>query len=232
MRLALTLKGQGKHYEALGEFTMITKLAPNYGEAWKEKGVAEGLIARMIPANERSKAGWLPDGHDALERATLLIPEDFDAWSSLGGILKNVRQDLVGARKMYARAAKLSGGHPYPLLNALKLEALSTGKLDLEGVSDQLKKAEDIRRAQTLATPPVDVPWCYFDLAEIQLYRHDRDGFLATLQQAIEACDAAWQVQTFHDSLKNTLVAKGIELDGLSEGIKTLEETLSARIWS
>ena len=232
MRLALTFKRQGKHYEALGEFTMLTKLAPNYGEAWREKGIVEGLIARMIPANERSKAGWLPDGHDALERATLLIPEDFDAWTSLGGVLKNVRHDLVKAHAMYARAAKLSGGHPYPLLNALKLEALSTGKLDLEVASDQLKKAEDIRLAQTLATPPVDVPWCYFDLAEIQLYRNQRDGFLATLQQAIEACDAAWQVQTFRDSLTNTLVAKGIELDGLSEAIECLEEALRTRTWS
>jgi len=232
MRLALTLKGQGKHYEALGEFTMITKLAPNYGEAWREKGVAEGLIARMIPADKRSKASWLPDGHDALQRATLLIPDDFDTWSSLGGILKNVRQDLVGSHKMYAHAAKLSGGHPYPLLNALKLEALNTGKLDLEAVGEQLNKAEDIRRAQTLATPPTDTPWCYFDLAEIQLYRHQRDEFLASLRLGIEACDAAWQVQTFHDSLTNTLIAKGIVLDGLSEGIECLEEALRTRSWS
>jgi tetratricopeptide (TPR) repeat protein len=231
MRLALTLKGQGKHYEALGEFTMITKLAPNYGEAWREKGVAEGLIARMIPANERSKASWLPDGHDALQRATLLIPDDFDTWSSLGGILKNVRQDLVGAHKMYAHAAKLSGGHPYPLLNALKLEALNTGKLDLEAVSEQLTKAEDIRRAQTLASPPTDTPWCYFDLAEIQLYRNQREEFLASLRQGIDASDA-WQVQTFHDSLKNTLIAKGIDLEGLSEGIECLEEALRTRSWS
>jgi hypothetical protein len=186
----------------------------------------------MIPASDRTKATWLPDGHDALKRATLLIPEDFDAWSSLGGMLKNVRKDLVGAHKMYAHAAKLSGGHPYPLLNALKLEALNTGKLDLEAVSEQLKKAEDIRRAQTLATPPTDTPWCYFDLAEIQLYRNQRDGFLATLHQGIEACDAAWQVQTFRDSLKDTLIAKGIELDGLSEGIESLEEVLRTRNWS
>jgi tetratricopeptide (TPR) repeat protein len=232
MRLALTLKSQGKHYEALGEFTMITKLDPNYGEPWREKGVAEGLIARMIPADQRAKASWLPDGHDALVRATLLIPDDFDAWASLGGQLKNVRQDPVGAHKMYAHAAKLSGGHPYPLLNALKLEALNTGKLDLEAASDQLMKAEDMRWAQTLATPPADTPWCYFDLAEIQLYRNQRDGFLASLSQAVEACDAAWQVQTFRDSLKNTLVAKGIDLDGLAEGIEFLEETLRTRNWS
>lgn len=230
MRLALTLKGQGKHYEALGEFTMITKLAPNYGEAWREKGVAEGLIARKIPANDRPK--WLPDGYDALKRATLLIPEDFDTWASLGGMFKNVRQDLVRARQMYAYAAKISNGHPYPLLNALKLEALTSGKLDLEAISEHLEKAADIRRAQTLATPPADAPWCYFDLAEIQLYRHHRDEFLSLLHQGIQVCNAPWQVETFRDSLKNLLVAKIIEFDGVSEGIECLEEALRSRSWS
>jgi hypothetical protein len=34
------------------------------------------------------------------------------------------------------------------------------------------------------------------------------------------------------DSLKDTLIAKGIELDGLSEGIDSLEEVLITRSWS
>lgn len=232
MRLALILKSQGKHYEALGEFTMITRLSPGYGEAWREKGVAEGLIARLIPADQRSKATWLADGHEALMRATLLIPEDFDTWSSLGGLLKNVRHDLEGAHKMYAHAAIISHGHPYPLLNALKLEALTTGRLDLESVKEPLMKAEELRRGQTHAKPPVDVPWCYFDLAEIQLYRHQKDAFLATLHQAINACTAAWQVETFYKSINSTLVARDIGLDGLAEGIQILEEALRSRNWT
>ena len=120
MRLGLTLKRQGEHYQALQEFITVTKLAPDYGEAWKEKGIVEGLVARMIPASKRQKAKWLSDGYDSLKRATLLIPEDFDAWSSLGGMIKNVREDFATAQKMYAHAAKISDGHPYPLLNALK----------------------------------------------------------------------------------------------------------------
>jgi tetratricopeptide (TPR) repeat protein len=232
MRLGLILKRQGKHHEALGEFTMITRLSPSYGEAWRERGVAEGLIARMIPAEKRAKAPWLHDGHDSLVRATMLIPEDFDAWSSLGGVLKNVREDRVAAQSMYAKAARISNGHPYPLLNALKLEALTTGKLDLEGINEQLQQAEDLRRGQTLATPPADTPWCYFDLAEILLYRHQKQAFLATLQQAIAACDSAWQVETFAKSLTDTLVAKGIELDGLDQGLQLLEESLRNRTWT
>jgi tetratricopeptide (TPR) repeat protein len=226
MRLGLTLKRRGQHYEALQEFAAITKLAPDYGEAWKEKGIVEGLIARMIPADKRQKTQWLPDGYASLNRATLLIPDDFDAWSSLGGILKNVREDFANAQRMYTHASNISDGHPYPLLNALKMEALHTGKLDLEPVRKQLKKAKKLRLAQTLATPPADTPWCYFDLAEIQLYQGDKDGFLDYLRKGIESCNAEWQPQTFRDSLEKTLVAKGIAFDGLADGIKLLDEAI------
>jgi tetratricopeptide (TPR) repeat protein len=226
MRLGLTLKRQGQHYEALQEFATITKLAPDYGEAWKEKGIIEGLIARMIPKKKRQEAKWLPDGYASLERATLLIPDDFDAWSSLGGILKNVREDYANAHKMYTHASNLSDSHPYPFLNALKMEALHTGKLDLDPVRKQLKKAKKLRLAQTLATPPADTPWCYFDLAEIQLYQRDKDGFLDYVRKGIECCDAGWQPETFRDSLQKTLVAKGIAFDGLADGIKLLDEAI------
>lgn len=228
MRLGLTLKQQGKHCAALEEFVTVTKLTPDYGEAWKEKGIVEGQIARRIPAEQRKKMQWLADGHDSLERSTLLIPEDFDAWSSLGGVLKNVRADFAGAQTMYTHAAKISGGHPYPLLNALKLKAQHTGKLDLEPVREQLKAAEKLRKAQTLATPPTDVPWCYFDLAEIRLYQCDKDGFLEYLETGIQSCNADWQPQTFRDSLRDTLFAKDIDFPGLSEGIKRLEDAISA----
>lgn len=225
-RLGLILKRQGKYYQALEEFTTLTKLAPGYGEAWKEKGVIEGQIARMIPVEARKKTQWLSDGHDSLTRATLLIPGDFDAWSSLGGVLRNVRADFAGARRMYAHAANISGGHPYPLLNALKMEALHTGKLDLEPVRDQLKAAEKLRRGQSLTKPPTDTPWCYFDLAEIRLYQDDEDNFLKYVKAGIKTCNASWQPKTFRDSLHNTLVAVGIDFSGLSEGIALLDEAV------
>ena len=70
MRLGLALRRDGEHYEALEQFSTITKLAPDYGEAWKEKGVLQGMIARVIPEADRKKQKWIPDGYDALERAT------------------------------------------------------------------------------------------------------------------------------------------------------------------
>ncbi len=184
MRLGLALKRDGKHYEALEECITITKLAPGYGEAWKEKGVVEGLIARKVPKG--SRPAWLPDGYDSLKRATMLIPEDFDVWSSLGGVLKNVRGDLATARQMYAHTANISDGHPYPLLNALKLMARDTGKLNLAPVREQLEKAAKLRLAQTLTTPPSDPPWCYFDLVEINLYQGNKKGFLDYVKKGID----------------------------------------------
>ena len=225
MRLGLTHKMAGRYQEALEEFTTLTRLAPGYGEAWKEKGVIEGLIARSIAAEKRPK--WLNDGSSSLQRAALLIPGDFDVWSSLGGVLKNVRGERVAARRMYQKAAELSDGHPYPLLNALKLEALETGTLDLQSVSAQLATAESLRRAQAEATPPTDVPWCFFDLAEIHLYQQDVPGFLEWLGRGIASCNADWQLTTCRKSLHDTLVARGIALDGLDAGMALLDEAIA-----
>ena len=228
MRLALILKNQGNLYDALQEFVTITRLQPDYGEAWKEKGVIEGLLARKLKDNERKKTKWLPDGYDSLKKATLLIPNDFDAWSSLGGVLKNVHGDFDSAHKMYKHASEISDGHPYPLLNALKLEALETGKLSLKPISSLLKKAKKLRVAQSEASPPVDTPWCYFDIAEISLYQNDKEGFLDFLKEGLDSCSEKWQPETLLNSLKDTLVEKNIKLDGLQEGLNLISEAIAS----
>ncbi|MEF8732987.1 MAG: hypothetical protein V5B40_14110 [Candidatus Accumulibacter meliphilus] len=51
-------------------------------------------------------------------------------------------------------------------------------KIDLGPSGDRLERAESMRKAQTQATPPADTPWCFYDLAEIHLYRCDHDGFI------------------------------------------------------
>ena len=89
-----------------------------------------------------------------------------------------------------------------------------------------LKKAMELRRAQCRATPPADAPWCFFDLAEINLYRNNPAEFLASLNEGIAASTASWQPQTFRDSL-NTLVAQAIKLDGLSEGLQRLDAAIA-----
>jgi tetratricopeptide (TPR) repeat protein len=226
MRLGLILKREGRMQEALEEFVTLTRLAPTYAEAWKEKGVIEGLIARSFKTDKRPD--WLQDGFASLDRARHLNPDDFDTWSSLGGVLKNVRKDPVQALAMYRKAAQISDGHPYPLLNALRLQAQGQGGLDLgaASVQEQLVRARSLRLAQTQAEPPADTPWCFFDLAEIALYQGDGAGFLATVDAGLAACTQGWQRETFLNSLRGLATQTGIEgllRDVLAEGIARLE---------
>jgi tetratricopeptide (TPR) repeat protein len=222
MRLGLILKSLKRHFEALEQFSFITQLAPDYAEAWREKGLVESLINRLIPENLRP--AWLPTGEDALRQATAINPQDFDAWSIWGGMLRR-RQDFVGACEKYERAAQVSNNHPYPLLNALKLEAMTTGNIDVAHRKAQLQAAEELRRSQSLTVPPTDTPWCFYDLAEMKLYQGDRDGFLGYLDQAL-GCSEEWQIETFRRTLQETLVDNKINLSGLEEGMAKIRQAM------
>jgi tetratricopeptide (TPR) repeat protein len=226
MRLGLVLKSEGRLHEALEEFVTLTRLAPGYAEAWKEKGIIEGLIARSFKTDKRP--AWLQDGYESLQRACHLNPQDFDAWSSLGGVLKNVRKQPELALPMYRKAAQVSDSHPYPLLNALRLAADGKGGLDLGApeLQQQLAKARQLRQAQAAAEPPADTPWCFFDLAEIALYQSDAAGFDAVLQAGIQACTQGWQLETFLKSLQGLAANTGIQglpRDLLAEGVRRIE---------
>ncbi|MEM9151480.1 MAG: hypothetical protein AAGB19_13640 [Cyanobacteria bacterium P01_F01_bin.3] len=230
MLLGLLLKEMGRYYEALEEFITVSRLRPDYGASWKEKGILQGLIARTIPSEARSQIGWLPDGYAALERATRLVPDDFDAWASLGGQLRNVQGDHERAALMYRRAAEISGGHPYPLLNALKEQAFATGVLDLKTAELQLQRARELRLAQAASEPPTDAPWCFFDLAEIELFSGNSGEFRKQLQSGVDYCpeDETWQIKTCLGTLKQ--LRDSIQhLAGLDEGITVLESELKKR---
>ena len=204
---------------------VLTQSVPDYAEAWREKGVVESLINRLVPADKRPD--WLPSGEASLRQATTLNPQDFDAWASWGGVLRR-KPDFSGAYEKYQRAAEVSNGHPYPLLNALKLEAMTTGKIKLVNRKKQLRAAEELRKGQSLSEPPVDLPWCYYDLAEMKLYQRDRDGFLSYLTEGISNSED-WQIETFYRGLQETLVDIKINLPGLAEGMKKLQQALLQR---
>jgi tetratricopeptide (TPR) repeat protein len=225
MRLGLTLKQLGRLHDALDEFTTVTRLSPEYGEAWKEKGVIEGMIARKIDEGDRPR--WLHDGQASLERATQLIPNDFDAWASLAGVLKNVKGDRTAAAANYAHAAEISDGHPYPLLNAIRLEAELTGQLDLTAHADQLEAAESLRRGQMMASPATDAPWSHFDVAEICAYRGDQAGFLAALRTGLEHVTADYQAETFRRSIQD-LTNLGVQLPGVDEALQLIDAKISS----
>ncbi|MEM7057568.1 MAG: hypothetical protein AAF557_08260 [Pseudomonadota bacterium] len=226
MKLGLVLKSEGALMDAYGEFSLLTKLYPEYGEAWREKGFIESLLIRdMTPKN---RANWSDYAVSSFDQATTLLPSDADAWSSWGGLLRRIGREADALEK-YQKASQISQGHPYPLLNAIKLEAKLSGAKKLSFDKDLMRSARDIREAQTLQTPPEDVPWSFFGLAEMKLYSGDQKGFLDTLSEGLTHASQDWMIETFYDGLVQTLVKPGIDIPGLADGLKLLDDEKAKR---
>jgi tetratricopeptide (TPR) repeat protein len=218
MKLGLLCRDRGIWDEALEQFTGATTVSPCYGEAWREQGIAENKIAQQ--AKQAMDADPAP-GEPPLRRAIELNDKDFDAFASLGGVLKRAKR-FPQALAAYEESYKISGGHPYPLLNALKLRVPVKGRLALSGPDKvALARAERVRAGQSQQTPPFDKPWCFFDLAEIKLYRGDPKAFLEIAIEGLGQTDENWQGKTFIDSLRLLLPASD-ELPGLKEGLSEL----------
>lgn len=214
VRLGIVLRDLGRWKEALEQLAAATTAAPGYAEAWRERGIAENKVDAT-------------QGEPSLRRAIGLQPHDFDALASLGGILKRAGR-LEDSLEMYRRSADASGNHPYPLLNAITLGVRLAGKLELDAKTDLLlARNERSLAAQVAQSPPYNSPWSFFDLAQTRLFRGDREGFLARVEDGISACDAGWQPRTFRDTLA-LLDTDGVALAGLAEGIAKLDEAIAA----
>jgi tetratricopeptide (TPR) repeat protein len=199
LRLAIMYRDLGRWEDARQQLLAVTEEMPSYAEAHRELGIVENKRYQRLRLS--AAATGEPTGEDALRRAIALAPNDYDALASLGGILKREGNNEE-AFAMYRRATEASAGHPYPLLNAIKLQALATGRLVLdERTRAQLQRAERMRAAQAEDRPPSDAPWCFFDLAEIRLYLGDGKGFTDTVDQGISHAYARWQLVTFRESL-------------------------------
>jgi tetratricopeptide (TPR) repeat protein len=222
MKLGLLCRDLGFWDEAMEQFTAATVASPSYPEAWREKGIVENKLAQI--GRQPLDTDPAP-GEVSLRRAIELNPRDFDACASLGGVLKRAKR-FPDALKAYEQSLKVSGGHPYPLLNALKLRAQINGRLALSGPDKlALMRAAQVREGQSKQLPAFDKPWCFFDLAEIRLYQGDAKAFLDTAMQGFSQTDEDWQGKTFVDSLRLLLPAAD-ELPGLKEGVAELEKLL------
>jgi Flp pilus assembly protein TadD len=224
MKLGLLCRDRGIWDEALEQFTGATAAAPTYPEPWREKGIVENKLAQIgkIPLNSNPAPG-----EASLRRAIELNPRDFDAFASLGGVLKRAGR-FPEALASYEQSVKVSGGHPYPLLNAMKLRVQTGGHLALSGADKMaLIRAARVRDGQSKQNPPFDKPWCFFDSAEIKLYQGDAKAFVDIATEGIVQADEAWQGKTFIDSLRLLLPAAD-ELPGLKEGLAELEKLVPA----
>jgi Flp pilus assembly protein TadD len=213
MRLGILLRDQGDLRGSVDQFTSATELQPEYSDAWRERGIQEARLTK----NET--------GEESLRRAVQLNPNDFDALASLGGILRKTDR-LEDAAQLYQKAVDVSGGHPYPLMMALKLRARTTGALEID---DQMKRqlflAEKMRQAQASANPPFDVPWCMFDCAEARLYAGDPAGFVTWTKKGLEACQHRWEAETYRSALQ-LLLDGGVQPEGLSDGLRLIDAAI------
>ena len=221
LRLGLLLKDEARWPDALAQFERAIAAAPEYAEAWREKGIAQNKLYW-----KSNRADAMPTGIEPLQRAIELNPEDYDAQASLGGVLKREGR-LEEARAAYERALDVSHGHSYPLLNAIRLDAQIRGRLDITPKRRfQLARAAQSLRAQIASAPPENPPWSYFDLAEISLYEGQTDAFRTLSERGTEHATAAWQIKSFVDSLAG-LAAAGLDLPGLHDTIAMLRERAS-----
>ncbi|HEX2877210.1 MAG TPA: hypothetical protein VHP33_38430, partial [Polyangiaceae bacterium] len=175
LRLATLDRDAGNWQGAADAAKRATQLLPDYGEAWREYGVAQSQLHRTEPTKHPD------DGVAALQRAIALNPKDFDALACLGGALKR-QNKLSEALDAYRASLVISDKHPYPLLNAIKLEAALTGHLDLAKYRSAIKQAAKAREQQM--REDYDMPWSLFDTIELNLYRGNGDKALELVDDA------------------------------------------------
>jgi len=213
IRLGILLRDQDDLPGAVEQFTAATELQPDYSDAWRERGIQQGRLKKI------------KEGEESLRRAIQLNPNDFDALASLGGILRKTGR-LEEAAQLYQKAVDVSGGHPYPLMMALKLRARTTGALAIDDqVKRQLFLAEKMRQAQASANPPFDVPWCMFDCAEARLYAGDPAGFVTWTKKGLEASQHRWEPETYRSALQ-LLIDGGVQPAGLSDGLPLIDAAI------
>jgi len=216
-RVGLMLRDQGRWDEAIASFASATRLLPGHADGHRELGIAQSLRFKGTQQP--------PDGIGELERAVALAPRDYDALASLGGAMNRAGRRRE-ALAHYRKAAEVSLGHPYPLLNVMKLETELDGKPASGADREiQLKRAERFRRGQAEHQPPIDAPWSFFDLAEIQLYLGRPDESLRLVDEGLLCCSQRWQARTFRESLEGLTSALSSDSE-LWAGLRKMTERL------
>lgn len=169
---------------AAGDFTSAkavleeaTAACPEVAAAWKQLGVAEDKLGNA----------------EAAERHLLtslgLDDADGDAWSVLGGLYFYDLERPKDALRCFRRSLALDPADPYALMNCLTIVSIAGSAPD-EFVP---ALAESERRCAAQIDRQVNLPWCYYDLAQALFFQERTDEARSLLRQAF-ARSNGWQV--------------------------------------
>lgn len=203
--------------KAAEEFKKATKMTPKDASAWRELGVA--LHKSQDPKSSAAASqtpDWWFEANSAFEKATTINKDDFDAWSSWGGLFKTVekyqRQQvgcdeaanfaLANAVRYYEKAQEIAPD-PYPFINLVILRAQRDGRLilneaDRKLLNDAIKLRENQRAAKE------DEPWASFDLSTALLLLGEPPAVpLEILEETVASIPPSnnWMITTHHNTL-------------------------------
>ncbi len=220
MKLGIIYKELGEWEEALKQFKYVNLQSGDYSDAYKERGIAENKLYEQDPAK------FHDNGEESLKKAIQLNDFDFDAFSSLGGILKRLGR-FEESLQSYQKAIDISNGHPYPLLNAIKLQSKIDNRIELaQSTKVYLYKAKNFLESQTRNNPPFNSPWSFFDIAEVYMFLEDnKSGFINNVKEGIIHSKHVWMLKTFLTSLQliEDVKTKPYYFD---EGIKLIKDAI------
>lgn len=219
VELGLLYKMKSKWKEAVKCFEQAVNISSTYSDAYRELGIAQNKLYNNAGDKED-----LPLGRKALRTAITYNNQDYDAYASLGGILK--REHLYEeSLAMYRQATTVSNGHPYPLLNEIKLQVKLEG---IGSVTDRqrflLSRTEVPLQKQVADLPPYDAPWCFFNLSDISFLKEDYANFIKNLSDGLKHANK-WQATTHLDSL-NLIRNDNFNSIYLNQGIEAIQKII------
>jgi tetratricopeptide (TPR) repeat protein len=202
---ARALVAEGDFHGARTCLLNTTARFPDCAEAWKDLGIAENKLGNQMVAERH------------LLQALALDASDADAWSSLGGVYVELEQ-FDKALEAFERGLAVSTQVTYPLLNFLTMAALvgdyaSATRTYAATLADARRECEDqVRQSENL-------PWCYYDLAQMLLFAQDGSDFREMLREAI-ARSHEWQAASAkrtYQMLAGTIEFRDSASDALDE---------------
>jgi Tfp pilus assembly protein PilF len=224
MKSGLVLKNKGRWKEAVDAFAHAAGLNPLSSDAWRELGVAENKFYTKAKVEQEQMAN-LRTGEQSIRKAIELDARDYDAYSSLGGILKRERK-YAESEEMYRKAVEISSGHPYPLNNFLILLIREKGVDAITKVHRRfMERAEVPLTKKVNDDPPYDAPWCFFDLSTIKLLQGNTAEARDMLKKGLNYAQT-WAVKTHLDTIG---LMEGAQIGGLQEIIDELREEIEIR---